>query len=194
MIKSYGIDFVSLPDGEFDRPLGISSGAADIFGATGGVMEAALRTAVVKLTGEELGPLTFEEVRGVTGLKEATIHIAGIDINIAVSNGLTNAKTILDKIKAGDKQYHLVEIMACPGGCVAGGGQPYPPDSMDVLDPQLPRLRAKALYQIDSDKQLRHENPAIEHLYQEFLIEPNGEKAHQLLHTHYHASMPRGIR
>jgi iron-only hydrogenase group A len=196
MIKSYGIDFVSLPDGEFDRPLGISSGAADIFGATGGVMEAALRTAVVKLTGEELGPLTFEEVRGVTGLKEATIHIAGIDINIAVSNGLTNAKTILDKIKAGDKQYHLVEIMACPGGCVAGGGQPYPPDTMDVLDPQLPVQRSRALYKIDSDKQLRrsHQNPAIQHLYQEFLIEPNGEKAHQLLHTHYHASMPRGIR
>jgi iron-only hydrogenase group A len=196
MIKSYGIDFVNLPDGEFDRPLGISSGAADIFGATGGVMEAALRTAAVKLTGEELGPLVFEEVRGVTGLKEATIHIAGVDVNIAVSNGLTNAKTILDKIKQGGKQYHLVEIMACPGGCVAGGGQPYPPDNMDVLDPQLPVLRSRALYKIDSDKQLRrsHENPAIDHLYQEFLGEPNGEKAHHLLHTHYQASMPRGIR
>jgi iron-only hydrogenase group A len=196
MIKSYGIDFVNLPDGEFDRPLGISSGAADIFGATGGVMEAALRTAAVKLTGEELGPLVFEDVRGVTGLKETTLHIAGIDVNIAVSNGLTNAKTLLEKVKAGGKQYHLIEIMACPGGCVAGGGQPYPPEDMDVLDPQLPLLRAKALYQIDSDKQLRrsHENPAIEHLYQEFLGEPNGEKAHHLLHTHYHASMPRGIR
>jgi len=196
MIKSYGIDFVNLPDGEFDRPLGISSGAADIFGATGGVMEAALRTAAVKLTGEELGPLVFDDVRGVTGLKEATIHIAGVDVNIAVSNGLTNAKVILDKIKEGGKQYHLVEIMACPGGCVAGGGQPYPPTDMDVLDPQLPLLRARALYKIDSDKQLRrsHENPAIEHLYQEFLGEPNGEKAHHLLHTHYHASLPRGIR
>jgi iron-only hydrogenase group A len=196
MIKSYGIDFVNLPDGEFDRPLGISSGAADIFGATGGVMEAALRTAAVKLTGEELGPLVFDDVRGVTGLKEATITIAGIDVNIAVSNGLTNAKTILQKIKEGGKQYHLVEIMACPGGCVAGGGQPYPPTDMDVLDPQLPILRAKALYKIDTDKQLRrsHENPAIEHLYQEFLGEPNSEKAHHLLHTHYHASLPRGIR
>src|SRR5208283_4537415 len=127
MIKSYGIDFVNLPDGEFDRPLGISSGAADIFGATGGVMEAALRTAAVKLTGKELGPLEFEHVRGVTGLKEATIQVAGIEVNIAVSNGLTNAKTILEKVKAGGKQYHLIEIMACPGGCVAGGGQPYPP-------------------------------------------------------------------
>ena len=196
MIKSYGIDFVNLPDGEFDRPLGISSGAADIFGATGGVMEAALRTAAVKLTGEELGPLVFEDVRGVTGLKEATIHIAGIDVNIAVSNGLTNAKTLLDLVKNSGKQYHLIEIMACPGGCVAGGGQPYPPQDMDVLDPRLPVLRAQALYKIDSDKQLRrsHENPAIEHLYQEFLGEPNGEKAHHLLHTHYQARMPRGIR
>ena len=196
MIKSYGIDFVNLPDGEFDRPLGISSGAADIFGATGGVMEAALRTAAVKLTGEELGPLVFEEVRGVTGVKEATITLAGTEINIAVSNGLTNAKELLERVKAGGKQYHLIEIMACPGGCVAGGGQPYPPDSMDVLDPKLSLLRAKALYKIDSDKQLRrsHENPAIEHLYTEFLGEPNGEKAHHLLHTHYQARLPRGIR
>jgi iron-only hydrogenase group A len=196
MIKSYGIDFVNLPDGEFDHPLGLSSGAADIFGATGGVMEAALRTAAVKLTGQELGPLVFEEVRGVTGLKEATIKLDGKEINIAVSNGLVNAKEILEEVKKGGKQYHLIEIMACPGGCVAGGGQPYPPMGMDVLDPQLPTLRAKALYQIDTDKQLRrsHENPAIQKLYQEYLGEPNGEKAHQLLHTHYHARMPRGIR
>jgi iron-only hydrogenase group A len=196
MIKSYGIDFVNLPDGEFDRPLGISSGAADIFGATGGVMEAALRTAAVKLTGQELGPLVFEEVRGVTGVKEATITLNGIEINVAVSNGLTNAKALLDSVMHGEKQYHLIEIMACPGGCVAGGGQPYPPTDMDVLDPQLSKLRAKALYQIDEHKQLRrsHENPAIEHLYAEFLGEPNGEKAHHLLHTHYQARMPRGIR
>ena len=196
MIKSYGIDFVNLPDGEFDRPLGISSGAADIFGATGGVMEAALRTAAVKVTGEELGPLVFEEVRGVTGVKEATITLNGIDINVAVSNGLTNAKELLERVKTSGKQYHLIEIMACPGGCVAGGGQPYPPMDMDVLDSRLPVLRAKALYQIDADKQLRrsHENPAIEHLYAEFLGEPNGEKAHHLLHTHYHARTPRGIR
>ena len=196
MIKSYGIDFVNLPDGEFDRPLGISSGAADIFGATGGVMEAALRTAAVKLTGEELGPLVFEEVRGVTGVKEATITLNGIEVNVAVSNGLTNAKALLESVKHSGKQYHLIEIMACPGGCVAGGGQPYPPMDMDVLDPQLSLLRAKALYTIDEHKQLRrsHENPAIEHLYAEFLGEPNGEKAHHLLHTHYQARMPRGIR
>ncbi len=196
MIKSYGIDFVNLPDGEFDRPLGISSGAADIFGATGGVMEAALRTAAVKLTGEELGPLEFDHVRGVIGLKEATVRLNGTDINIAVSNGLTNAKAILEQVKHGGKQYHLIEIMACPGGCVAGGGQPYPPADMDVLDPRLPQLRAKALYKIDSDKQLRrsHENPAIDHLYRDFLVEPNGEKAHHLLHTCYQARLPRGIR
>ena len=196
MIKSYGIDFNDLPNGEFDRPLGISSGAADIFGATGGVMEAALRTAAVKLTGEELGPLVFEEVRGVTGLKEATLRINGMDINIAVSNGLTNAKRILDAVKKGEKPYHLIEIMACPGGCIMGGGQPYPPLDHDPLDPETARTRAKALYDIDAGKQLRrsHENPAIEHLYTEFLGEPNSEKAHQLLHTHYNARMPRGIR
>jgi NADP-reducing hydrogenase subunit HndD len=196
MIKSYGIDFKELPDGEFDRPLGISSGASDIFGATGGVMEAALRTAAVKLTNEELGPLVFEEVRGVTGLKEATVEVGGKSINIAVSNGLTNAKTILDSIKSGEKQYHLVEIMACPGGCIMGGGQPYPRSEYQVLDPEIARLRAKALYGVDSSKQLRrsHENPAILKLYREYLGEPNGEKAHQLLHTHYVARMPRGIR
>lgn len=196
MIQSYGIDFKRLPDGEFDRPLGLSSGAGDIFGATGGVMEAALRTAAVKVTGKELGPLVFEDIRGVTGVKEATIDLDGTQINVAVSNGLTNAKTLLDAVKAGKKQYHLIEIMACPGGCVCGGGQPYPPEGMTTLDPQLPLLRAKALYAIDDKKQLRrsHENPAIQHLYDEFLGEPNGEKAHELLHTHYHARMPRGIR
>nr|WP_320130965.1 NADH-dependent [FeFe] hydrogenase, group A6 [uncultured Holophaga sp.] len=196
MIKSYGIDFVGLPEGEFDRPLGISSGAADIFGATGGVMEAALRTAAVKLTGEELGPLEFQEVRGVTGIKEATIRVGGQEISIAVSNGLSNAKKLLDAIKSGEKTYHLVEIMACPGGCIMGGGQPYPPVHQDPMDPEISRLRAKALYSIDAQKQLRrsHENPAIEHLYTEFLGEPNGEKAHQLLHTAYQARNPRGIR
>ncbi|WP_005032667.1 NADH-dependent [FeFe] hydrogenase, group A6 [Holophaga foetida] len=196
MIKSYGIDFNVLPEGEFDRPMGISSGAADIFGATGGVMEAALRTAAVKLTGEELGPLEFAEVRGVTGIKEATIKINGMEINIAVSNGLNNAKKLLESIKSGEKNYHLVEIMACPGGCIMGGGQPYPPVYQDPMDPEISRARAKALYGIDAQKQLRrsHENPAIAHLYAEFLGEPNGEKAHQLLHTTYQARSPRGIR
>ena len=196
MIKSYGIDFESLPKGEFDKPLGLSSGASDIFGATGGVMEAALRTAAVKLTGEGVGPLEFEEVRGVTGLKETTIRLGDIDVSIAVANGLENAKELLDAIKRGERKYHLVEIMACPGGCVMGGGQPYPPLDHDSLDSDLALRRAKALYTIDDNKQLRrsHENPDIEHLYAEFIGEPNGEKAHALLHTHYQARLPRGIR
>jgi iron-only hydrogenase group A len=196
MIKSYGIDFTHLPEGEFDRPLGISSGAGDIFGTTGGVMEAALRTVAVKLTGEELGPLVFEDVRGIVGLKEATVTLAGQEINLAVCDGLTHAKKALAYIQKGEKKYHLVEMMACPGGCIMGGGQPYPPFEMDVLDPRIAKIRAQALYSVDSHKQLRrsHENPAITKLYEEFIGEPNGEKAHDLLHTHYHARMPRGIR
>jgi iron-only hydrogenase group A len=196
MIKSYGIEFETLPNGEFDSPLGNSSGAADIFGATGGVMEAALRTAAVKLTGQDAGPLDFEEVRGVSGLKTATLNIAGIDVSIAVSNGLQNAKIVLDSIKSGEKKYHIVEIMACPGGCIMGGGQPYPPTDMDSLDLGIAQQRAKALYDIDSNKQLRrsHENPDITRLYSDYLGEPNGEKAHHLLHTHYEARFPRGIR
>ena len=196
MIKSYGIDFANLPNGEFDRPLGISSGAGDIFGTTGGVMEAALRTVAVKLTGEELGPLVFEEVRGIVGLKEATVTINGKELNVAVCDGLTHAKKALEYVKSGKKAYHLVELMACPGGCIMGGGQPYPPFDMDVLDPALARLRAKALYAVDANKQLRrsHENPAITKLYEDYIGEPNGETAHALLHTHYQARMPRGIR
>lgn len=197
MIKCYGIDFLALPDdGEFDRPLGISSGASDIFGTTGGVMEAALRTAAVKLTGQELGPLVFEEVRGVTGLKEASIQVNGQEIRIAVANGLNNARHLLDAVERKEKPFHLIEVMACPGGCIMGGGQPYPPIGRYALDPDIARSRAKALYDIDAHKQLRrsHENPAIEHLYAEFLGTPNGEKAHQLLHTHYQPRLPRGIR
>jgi len=196
MIKSYGIDFENLPKGQCDKPLGLSSGASDIFGATGGVMEAALRTASFNITGKETSSLVFEEVRGVTGIKEATINIGGTEINVAVANGLQNAKSLLDSIKSGAKKYHIVEIMACPGGCVMGGGQPYPPTDHSVLDSDLALRRAKALYSIDDNKQLRRsdENPDIEHLYAEFIGEPNGEKAHKLLHTHYQARLPRGVR
>jgi iron-only hydrogenase group A len=196
MIKSYGIDFENLPVSEFDKPLGTSSGASDIFGATGGVMEAALRTAAVKLTGNDAGPIVFEDARGVTGLKEATIKINDLEVSIAVSNGLQNAKRLLDSIKSGEKKYHLVEIMACPGGCVMGGGQPYPPLDHDSLDSNLALQRAGALYAIDDKKQLRrsHENPDINHLYSDYIGEPNGEKAHKLLHTHYQARLPRGVR
>jgi iron-only hydrogenase group A len=196
MLKCFGVNFHDLEDQMFDLPLGVSSGAADIFGATGGVMEAALRTAYEKLSGQELEALVFEEVRGVEGVKEATIDIDGHPINIAVANGLQRAKEVLNRIVTGEKQYHIVEIMACPGGCVAGGGQPYPPPGEHVLDPKLARIRAQALYAIDGSKSLRksHENPAIELLYEEFLGAPNSHRAHELLHTEYHPTYPRGVR
>jgi iron only hydrogenase large subunit-like protein len=196
LAKSLGVNFPRLGDGQFDSPLGVSSGAADIFGATGGVMEAALRTAYEKVTGETLTHLEFNQVRGVAGVKETSLTLKGVTINIAVSNGLNNAKYLINRILSGEKTYHIIEIMACPGGCVAGGGQPYPPQGMHVLDPELARLRARALYAIDGAKTLRksHENPEIKQLYAEFLGEPNGHKSHELLHTHYTAKEPRGVR
>ena len=135
-------------------------------------------------------------VRGVEGVKEASIDIDGTVINIGVANGLQNAKTLLDRVVSREKEYHLIEIMACPGGCVAGGGQPYPPRGMHVLDPNLARMRAKALYAIDAAKTLRksHENPSITRLYEEFLGAPNSHRAHELLHTHYQPKYPRGVK
>jgi len=196
MIKSYGINFTMLPEGEFDAPLGFSTGAADLFGTTGGVMEAALRTAAEKLTGKPLTELNFDQVREVKGLKEASIEIAGRTLNVAVANGLNNAKTILERVKKGEKTYHLIELMACPGGCIAGGGQPYPPDNHYVLDPEIARLRAKALYRIDEAKAIRvaHRNPFIEKLYQDYLEQPGSHRAHELLHTTYTPREPRGIK
>lgn len=196
LAKCLGVNFPHLGDGQFDSPLGVSSGAADIFGATGGVMEAALRTAYEKLTGETLTNLEFNQVRGVSGVKETSLTLKGVTINIAVANGLKNAKYLMNRVLSGEKTYHIIEIMACPGGCVAGGGQPYPPQGMHVLDPELARLRARALYAIDGAKTLRksHENPEIKQLYAEFLGEPNGHKSHELLHTHYTAREPRGVR
>lgn len=197
MIKSYGIDFTKLPDGDFDHPLGASSGAGDIFGATGGVMEAALRTAAFKLTGQNLGNLDLTMVRSANGeIREASIHLAGRTINVAVADGLQNGKVLLDAVKRGEKDYHLIEIMACPGGCICGGGQPYPPLGTYTLDRGLRAARAKALYDIDSAKAIRcsHDNPEIQKLYADFLGEPLSEKAHDLLHTHYTARTPRGIR
>ncbi len=195
MIKAYGIDFINLPREEFDAPLGFSSGAADIFGATGGVMEAALRTAVEKLTGQPLHEINFTSVRAVEGLREASLEIGGKTLNVAVANGLGNARIILDKVRAKEKQYHLIEIMACPGGCIGGGGQPYPTGGRYVLDAEVNRLRASALYSIDEAKTVRksHENPFIQKLYAEYLGEPGAEKAHALLHTHYQQREPRGI-
>ncbi|NLK75379.1 MAG: 2Fe-2S iron-sulfur cluster binding domain-containing protein [Clostridiales bacterium] len=186
MIDRVGLDFLSLPDEEFDDPLGRSTGAGVIFGATGGVMEAALRTAVETLTGESLPNPDFKEVRGVQGIKEATYHVAGMDINVAVASGLANAREIMEKVKSGEANYHFIEVMGCPGGCVNGGGQPHQPAKVRNFS-DLRALRAKALYDIDSSMPLRksHENPAIKQLYEEYLSEPGSEKAHELLHTSY---------
>lgn len=186
MIDRIGLNFLALPDEEFDDPLGRSTGAAVIFGTTGGVMEAALRTAVEVLTKEELPNPDFTEVRGGDGIKTATYNVAGMDINVAVASGLKNAKTLLDEVKSGKANYHFIEIMGCPGGCVNGGGQPQQPahvrNAVDVKD-----IRAKALYDIDASMTIRksHENPAIKKLYDDFLEKPGSKKAHELLHTTY---------
>ena len=186
MIERVGLNFLSLPDEEFDDPLGRSTGAAVIFGATGGVMEAALRTAVETLSGEELPNPEFVEVRGTQGIKKATYHVAGMDVNVAVVSGLNNAKTILDEIKTGKSNYHLVEIMGCPGGCVNGGGQPQQPASIRN-NTDIRALRAKALYDQDASMPIRksHENPSIKMLYDDFLKAPGSHKAHEILHTTY---------
>ncbi len=195
MIKCYGIDFSRLPAGEFDAPLGLASGAGDIFGTTGGVMEATLRAAGEIVTGKPGDRLEFTEVRAVEGLRETYVAIGEHNIHVGVANGLTNAKVLLDKVLAGTEVFHVIEVMACPGGCIGGGGQPYPPEGVRVLDPELLRKRAAALYAIDGGKRLRksYENPAIEEVYDKFLGGPGSEKAHHLLHTSYSAKLPRGI-
>lgn len=192
MIQKYGLDFCNLPDEGFDDPLGEGSGAAVIFGATGGVMEAALRTVVWKLTGEKNdSPVVFNEVRGVEGIKEATYKVGDLDVKIAVASGLANARKLLDMVKSGEKQYHFIEIMACPGGCVNGGGQPLVPASVRNFE-DIRALRAKALYSIDEANTIRfsHENESIKKVYAEFFGEPGSHKAHEILHTSY---VPRVI-
>ncbi|MBI5346521.1 MAG: iron hydrogenase small subunit [Chlamydiae bacterium] len=196
MIKSYGIDFNKLEETEFDSPLGEATGAGVIFGTTGGVMEAALRTAFEKITGKPSATVEFKEVRAVEGLREREIKIGDLTIRIGVANGLVNAKTLLEEVISKKKLYHVIEIMACPGGCIGGGGQPYPPKGYDILDKKLFAKRAEALYKIDEKKQRRlsHENPVIKKLYSELLKEPGSHIAHKLLHTHYSPKFPRGIR
>lgn len=186
MIDSAGIFFKHLPDEEFDNPLGDSTGAAVIFGATGGVMEAALRTAVEKLSGEELKSLDFTEVRGTEGIKEASYTVNGMEIKVCVVSGLANANTIMEKVKNGTADYHFIEIMGCPGGCVNGGGQPIQHAVVrNFVD--LRARRAAALYEADKDMPLRksHESEAVKRLYTEFLGEPGSHKAHEVLHTSY---------
>ena len=195
LIKRSGINFVKLPDAEFDNDVvGDYTGAGVIFGTTGGVMEAALRTAAFKLTGEEIDRSALKEVRGLKGIKEASYNLGGKEIKVAVAHGMKNAKVLLDQIANGTSEYHFIEIMGCPGGCVAGGGQPYvqpcflPNEDADILD-TFKAKRAAALYQEDESKLLRcsHKNPQIAKLYEEYLGEPNSHKAHELLHTHYSA-------
>lgn len=186
MIESAGIFFKHLPDEEFDNPLGDSTGAAVIFGATGGVMEAALRTAVEKLSGEELKSLDFTEVRGTEGIKEASYTVNGMEVKVCVVSGLANANTIMEKVKNGTADYHFIEIMGCPGGCVNGGGQPIQHAVVrNFVD--LRARRAAALYEADKDMPLRksHESEAVKRLYAEFLGEPGSHKAHEVLHTSY---------
>lgn len=198
MIKSYGIDFKKLPEEEFDEPLGISSGAGDIFGITGGVMEATLRTAAAKLNGSSDGRLEFTEVRTVQGVHRVTVNLNNTALNVAIANGLANARKILDEVENGKNEYHIVEIMACPGGCSGGGGQPYVLNDAGttVLDMDMLWTRGSALYKTDKSKNTRrsHENTNVIRIYNEFLGEIGGQKSHQLLHTSYHARLPRGIR
>lgn len=186
MIKAQQIQFTKLPDSDFDPALGITTGAAAIFGATGGVMEAALRTAADTLTGQSLEEIDYKEVRGTDGIKEATYNVAGIDVKVAVASGLKNAAAVLDKVKSGEADYQFIEIMCCPGGCVNGGGQPIQPASVRNFT-DLKAERAKALYEEDLNLPLRksHDSPIIKQVYEEFLEKPGSHKAHEILHTTY---------
>jgi len=186
MIKTAGIDFVDLDDEDFDDVLGESTGAAVIFGVTGGVMEAALRTVYEVVTGKTLENVNLTAVRGMEGIKEAEVDLDGKIVRVAVAHGTGNASALLDSIKRGEKQYDFIEIMGCPGGCITGGGQPIlSAKQLMSIDPKT--LRAKALYSEDEAKTLRksHENPAIKKIYEEYFGEPNSHKSHELLHTHY---------
>lgn len=186
MIRQAGLDFAHLPEEEFDDMLGESSGAGVIFGVTGGVMEAALRTVVDVLTGEDMPRLEYADVRGLEGIKEATVSVNGTDINVAIVHGTANAAKLLNAIRAGEKTYHFIEVMGCPGGCVTGGGQPIvDARTRYFIDPRA--ARAAATYSEDESMAIRksHKNPAIQKLYAEFLGEPNSHIAHELLHTTY---------
>jgi len=181
LFNTAGIDFDSLPESIFDNPLGESTGAAAIFGATGGVMEAALRTAYNMLTGSNLSIVEFDDVRGLEGIKEATVKIDNLEVNVAVVNGIGNIKSVIDDIKNGKSKYHFIEVMTCPGGCINGGGQPINQKADKI------NKRIKALYQIDSSKEIRmsHDNISVKTLYKEYFGEPNSHKAHEILHTEY---------
>ena len=186
MIHRSGLRFNDLPDEDFDPAMGEASGAGHIFGATGGVMEAALRTAVETLTGKEVEPVEFEAVRGTQGIKEATYQVEDLTLRVCVVSGTANAGKVLDMVRKGEKQYDFIEVMACPGGCVNGGGQPIQPAPVRNFT-DIKTLRAKALYDQDERSTVRksHENLLVKKVYVEFLGQPGGKKAHELLHTHY---------
>ena len=186
MIKQSNIDFEALPDTEFDDPMGEATGAAAIFGTTGGVMEAALRTAQDLLTGKDLEEIVFEDVRGEKGIKRAIVNVNGKDIRIVVSSGLGNARKVMEMLKQGILEADFVEIMACPGGCIMGGGQPIKSSKIRSKK-DVRKLRADAIYTIDEKSIIRksHQNPVLKEIYKDFFGEPNGKLAHELLHTHY---------
>ncbi|MDH7479636.1 MAG: NADH-dependent [FeFe] hydrogenase, group A6 [Syntrophomonadaceae bacterium] len=181
MMKQAGIDFTDMPEEDYDAPLGISTGAAVIFGATGGVMEAALRTAYELITKTTLPSVDFYDVRGLEGVKESTVQVGDLPVKVAVAHGLGNARKLLDAVKAGKADYHFIEIMCCPGGCIGGGGQPIPTNL------EVRAQRIAGIYTADERMTLRksHENPAIKQIYEEFLEHPLSHKSHELLHTHY---------
>jgi NADH-quinone oxidoreductase subunit G/NADP-reducing hydrogenase subunit HndD len=182
MIKEAGIEFENLPDSDYDKPLGETTGASVIFGTTGGVIEAAIRTAYEWITGEELKNVEIEQLRGMEGLREGTVNMAGKELKIGIAHGLRNARTLLESIREGKSKYDAIEIMACPGGCIGGGGQPYHHGNEEIV-----KKRQEAIYREDRSKKLRksHENPEVLQLYKEYLGEPYGKLAHELLHTHY---------
>ena len=186
MIKEAGIEFAELPDEKFDAPFEEASGAGVIFGATGGVMEAALRTVADVVTGEDIEEIEYTAVRGTEGIKEATVEIGGMKVRAAIAHGLGNARKLLESIRDGKAEYEFIEIMACPGGCVTGGGQPIVPARVQMVT-DVKKERAKALYTEDANSAIRksHKNPDIELLYKDYLAEPGSHKAHELLHTHY---------
>ena len=180
MIRSAGIRFETLPDTPFDDPFGLGTGAGEIFGSTGGVMEAALRTVYEVMTGKPLASLDIQAVRGLDGVKEAAVDLGGVQVRVAVANGLGNARKLMNLLKEGKADYHFIEIMACPGGCIGGGGNPFKENA--IMKPRL-----DAVYRLDKALPIRksHENPAVKELYKEYLGEPNGHRSHTLLHTTY---------
>ena len=187
LIKQANIDFSALKDTEFDRPLGMSTGAAVIFGTTGGVIEAACRTANEVITGKSLPKIDFEELRGLKGVRSAVVDIDGFKLNIGIANGLSNVRKLLEQVKRGESNFHVIEIMACPGGCIDGGGQPLHHGNSEII-----KARWQAIYEADKNMPIRksHENPSIQEIYKEFLGKPGSEKAHHLLHTHYFDRKP----